>query len=188
MKKGKKEKGRPQGFFQSDFWMSSRKHVFTKINWCRICLCGYCDTPVISLLLFIKASEHDHRIKPIKSNSSRFPHLWDESHTVNNEEWMAEINSWQSICLAGLGTCSQTRCSTVQLDARSLSGNKKSRLQLPGGGLHPGEHRGSGATLENEEFWGLRGPWSRTDKLHTNKSEAQVPTARGRHGCYQKFN
>lgn len=81
MNKGKKEKGRSQGFFQSNFWFRSRKHVFTKINWCRICLCGYCDTPVISLLLFIKASEHDHGIKPIKSNSSQFSHLWDESHT-----------------------------------------------------------------------------------------------------------
>lgn len=125
-------------FFLSNFWISSSKYAFAKTNWCRICLCGYFEIPVISLLLFIKDSEHDQGTKPIKSNSSLFPHLWDESHTVNNEEWIAEVNSSQSICLAWCGECNQTRCSVIQLDARSLSRNKECRLQLHGGGLHFG--------------------------------------------------
>lgn len=127
-------------FFLSNFWIRSRKHVFAKTNWCRICLCGYFEIPVISLLLFIKDSEHDQRTTPIKSNSSQLPHLWDESHTVNNEEWIAEVNSSQSICLAWCGKCNQTRCSIIKLDARSLSRNKECRLQLHSERLHLGKH------------------------------------------------
>lgn len=97
-----------------------------------------------------KASEHDQGTKPIKSNSSQFPHLWDESHTVNNEEWIAEVNSSQSICLAWRGKCNQTRCSIIQLDARSLSRNKECRLQLHSGGLRLGKCGMSGGHAGNQ--------------------------------------